>query len=247
MKQIEIPKNAIIGLLLGLVVVMALYPHFNKIMPPDEDNDTIATIDYVRYLSDSLSGLIDTTQIAYISLDTVIFASTNGIGYFDDGVGRIYSVDDNIIVYQDGEYDTISYTAYSIPALLDSIRTLKKKVGYYFEFYRKNQPVNVEVAYDTISTLSGIWGDANFTFGGDSLTQMIDTSKNEICKERGHVCSGVMSSTAMYCFPYIIESDTATIQVYPACNYITYFCARCGKVITEQEPEGRYVIWRKEK
>jgi len=80
---------------------------------------------------------------------------------------------------------------------------------------------------------------------GQSDTIKIDTTINKMCLERGHVSSGVVSSTLMYCPPYTIDTDSTTIQVYPACNWISFTCKRCGKPVSELEPERRVVIWRK--
>ena len=59
-----------------------------------------------------------------------------------------------------------------------------------------------------------------------------------ICLQRGHVNEGWYSTTAAYCKPYLIESDTATIQVNPSCNEIKYNCMRCKKNVTEKEKES---------
>lgn len=80
---------------------------------------------------------------------------------------------------------------------------------------------------------------------GQSDTVKIDTTVNKMCAERGHVSSGVIMSTAMYCPPYTIDTDSTTIQVYPACNWISFTCKRCGKSVSEREQERRVVIWRK--
>ena len=74
-----------------------------------------------------------------------------------------------------------------------------------------------------------------------------DTIVNKICLERGHVCSGVINKTAMYCPPYLIDTDSTTIIVYPACNYEIFTCLRCGKKITRLEKERRIIINKKEK
>jgi len=73
-----------------------------------------------------------------------------------------------------------------------------------------------------------------------------DTIVNKICQERGHVSGGYVMKTLMYCQPYIVETDSTTIMVYPACNWESYTCIRCGKYVTEKEKEQRVVIWRKE-
>lgn len=79
-----------------------------------------------------------------------------------------------------------------------------------------------------------------------NLVAKVDTTINPICKVRGHVCGGVVSTTAMYCEPYTIDTDSTTIRVYPSCNWISYKCARCGQYVSEKEKERREVIWRKE-
>lgn len=73
----------------------------------------------------------------------------------------------------------------------------------------------------------------------------IDTTISNLCKERGHVCSDIISSTEMYCPSYIIDTDSTTIEVFPACNYITYICKRCRKEITERNKERKVVLWKK--
>jgi hypothetical protein len=77
----------------------------------------------------------------------------------------------------------------------------------------------------------------------DSATQGVYS----LCMERRHVKPCIVMSTNIYCSSYIIDTDSITIQVYPSCNWITYTCERCGKTISEQEPEHRIVIWRKNK
>jgi len=70
--------------------------------------------------------------------------------------------------------------------------------------------------------------------------------RSYICKERGHVMTGVMFTTAMYCPPYVIDEDGVSYMVYPACNSTTYTCGRCGKEITETGEETRVIIWEKQ-
>lgn len=73
-----------------------------------------------------------------------------------------------------------------------------------------------------------------------------DTLSPSVCDIKGHVSNGIGSVTLAYCEPYLIDTDTCTIMVYPSCNYMTYSCLRCEKIITEKIPERRVVIWRKE-
>ena len=73
-----------------------------------------------------------------------------------------------------------------------------------------------------------------------------DTTENNICKERGHIISDIIASTLMYCPSYIIDTDSTTIEVFPACNWITYICKRCGQEISERNKERRVVLWKKE-
>jgi len=73
-----------------------------------------------------------------------------------------------------------------------------------------------------------------------------DTIVNNLCKERGHVLSEIEMSTSLYCPSYIIDTDSTTIQVYPACNWVTYVCKRCGEEISERNKERRIVLWKKE-
>lgn len=70
---------------------------------------------------------------------------------------------------------------------------------------------------------------------------------DSICKVRGHVPGGTCTTTAAYCPPYLVENDTISYMVYPACNYIRYTCQRCGQYISEREKETITVIWRKSK
>lgn len=74
----------------------------------------------------------------------------------------------------------------------------------------------------------------------------IDTIINNICKERGHILSKLSTSTLMYCPSYIIDTDSTTIEVFPACNWITYICKRCGQEISERNKERRVILWKKE-
>ena len=76
------------------------------------------------------------------------------------------------------------------------------------------------------------------------LPHRIDSA---LCQERGHISSGLIMATAMYCPPYYIDTDTTTVIVYPACNTETFTCQRCGKQVIQKEEERRVVIWRKDK
>jgi hypothetical protein len=75
----------------------------------------------------------------------------------------------------------------------------------------------------------------------------ITAFSQDLCAERGHVQSGMVSVTGMYCPPYLIETDSTTVKVYPSCNEYKYVCLRCDQLVIESEPERREVIWRKEK
>ena len=72
----------------------------------------------------------------------------------------------------------------------------------------------------------------------------IGQKSNKLCDTRGHVLSEPYGSTAMYCPSYLIDTDSFTIKVYTACNWISYTCSRCGKTIYEREPERRDTIWK---
>ena len=74
----------------------------------------------------------------------------------------------------------------------------------------------------------------------------IDTTINNLCKERGHILTELNASTSMYCPSYIIDTDSTTIEVFPACNWVTYVCKRCGQEISERNKERRVVLWKKE-
>jgi hypothetical protein len=84
------------------------------------------------------------------------------------------------------------------------------------------------------------------SFSQELDTVSIDTTVNKTYLEPWHVKGGVVMTTDMYCPPYLVENDSISYMVYPACNYITYTCQRCKKLIKEQESERRVVIWRKE-
>lgn len=78
---------------------------------------------------------------------------------------------------------------------------------------------------------------------------IIDNDSNyvdSICAVRGHIKGGIITTTDLFCPPYIIDNDSVSIMVYPACNYISYVCLRCRRLIEEREKERRVVIWRKE-
>ena len=74
-----------------------------------------------------------------------------------------------------------------------------------------------------------------------------DGQDSLMCVERGHVSGDMVLKTLMYCSPYIEETDSTTYLVYPACNWESYTCLRCGKYITELEKEVRMLIWKKER
>jgi hypothetical protein len=94
-----------------------------------------------------------------------------------------------------------------------------------------------------LDTFSDISYASYYKHTFDSLAP--DTAINKICAERGHVSGGLFMVTGMYCTPYLIETDSTTIIVYPACNYETFICLRCGKKVTRLEKERRVVIWSK--
>ena len=60
------------------------------------------------------------------------------------------------------------------------------------------------------------------------------------CEEMGHI---IMLT---YCIPYLIDTDTTTIRVYPVFNWAGDFCERCGKYFPPSQKEVREIIWRKE-
>lgn len=62
----------------------------------------------------------------------------------------------------------------------------------------------------------------------------------KLCEERGH---RIMLT---YCIPYLIDTDTTTIIVYPVCNWADDYCERCGKYFPPSQKEVRETIWRKE-
>ncbi len=100
-----------------------------------------------------------------------------------------------------------------------------------------------------LSTISYSFGQINIRDLYKNSQIIYDTlnvdSIYKVCEERGHVPGNGCVTTAMYCPPYLIETDSTTIKVYPKCNSMTCTCIRCGKEITYQEEEYREVIWRK--
>lgn len=87
--------------------------------------------------------------------------------------------------------------------------------------------------------------------GGDTIGYAVYEQPNDsllaICKERGHVKSESCTSTLLYCEPYVVDTDSTSTIVYPACNRITYTCMRCGATFSEKEKERRVVVWKKPK
>lgn len=71
--------------------------------------------------------------------------------------------------------------------------------------------------------------------------------KDKRCEERGHIISQCVPVTLAYCPPYIIETDTTTIRVYPVYSWAGDFCERCGKYFPPSQKEVRETIWRKHK
>lgn len=67
-----------------------------------------------------------------------------------------------------------------------------------------------------------------------------------ICAERGHIMIGSSTTTLAYCPPYTIDTDSTTVEVYPACNSSWAECQRCHKVVVYQGQEVRRVIWKRE-
>ena len=79
----------------------------------------------------------------------------------------------------------------------------------------------------------------------DSISRMNaiklkDNSIIKLCEERGHL---IMLT---YCIPYLIDTDTTTIRVYPVFNWAGDFCERCGKYFPPSQKEVRETIWKKE-
>ena len=112
----------------------------------------------------------------------------------------------------------------------------------------KTFPVG-EVNLHHISGDTLFFNDAQFIIVDDAIimdTMMTTKQRNDsICKIRGHVPSGVVQSTGRYCPPYYEDTEDATYMVYPACNYHTFTCMRCGKEVTQKSKEKRILIWQK--
>jgi len=72
----------------------------------------------------------------------------------------------------------------------------------------------------------------------------VDTVTNEICKQRGHVPGGVMSSTLICCsWVEVIDLPGKTILRHHDPNTITYICQRCGQQISESGKTTETVTW----
>ena len=84
--------------------------------------------------------------------------------------------------------------------------------------------------------------NSNISNLSDSIST--DSSFN-ICEERGHFWSNFYSVTLMACPSYIVDHENYTEEVFPACNYTTKTCKRCGISETKQNEEIRIVIWRR--
>lgn len=85
-----------------------------------------------------------------------------------------------------------------------------------------------------------------FLFPTSGFAQNTDSLKKvAICKERGHVLVGSTTTTAMYCPPYTIDTDSTTIEVTPSCNASWAQCSRCKLTITTGGQETRRVIWKR--
>lgn len=78
-----------------------------------------------------------------------------------------------------------------------------------------------------------------------SYAQNVDSL---ICAERGHVFSGISSSTLMYFSPQLVDLPDKTIKIYWNHNIITKVCERCGAVVKEpaQEKPDTVIVWRKQ-
>lgn len=81
----------------------------------------------------------------------------------------------------------------------------------------------------------------------DTTQKLILRYFNTICLQRDHVFGSFTSITCLYCPPIIKDTDSTTIIIYPACNYITKYCTRCGARVVEQEKERREILWPKQK
>lgn len=102
---------------------------------------------------------------------------------------------------------------------------------------------------DSLSIMWQEYGDGNISLQQLIRWKLTDTtaqSSDTMCIERGHVIGDGAWTTLMYCPPYLIETDTSTILVYPGCNYNSFDCLRCGKYVEEKEKERREVIWKKD-
>ena len=78
-----------------------------------------------------------------------------------------------------------------------------------------------------------------------NLNQPITEKDTSLCQERGHIPGGYIVSTAAYCPPYFVDTDSTTVIIYPACNTESFTCKRCGKNVTQQEEERQVIIWKK--
>jgi len=76
----------------------------------------------------------------------------------------------------------------------------------------------------------------NLSFANDSV---------KTCDSLEHVIGVTISITSKYCSPYLEETDSTIVKVYPNCNTITFQCLRCKAIVTRKEEEKRVVIFRK--
>lgn len=82
-------------------------------------------------------------------------------------------------------------------------------------------------------------GEHITTSGTLTLSKSVADS---LCKKYGHIQGDNTQSTSLFCPSYIIETDSTTEIIYPACNSLIYTCKRCSNLVTEMEKERKFII-----
>lgn len=170
----------------------------------------------------------------------LLWASTMSAQIYPSGIARIERVDTGGI-----NITNISGTLIRIIGIESQFDTISQE-----ELYNVIKSPRIGISYidtitvpdSTIITVNGVTvktAQASLWPGLLSPSRKFNVvgGKESIatCAKRGHVMGDAVMKTLKYCPPYLIETDSSTVKVYPACSHISFTCMRCDKrVIMEK-------------
>jgi len=72
-----------------------------------------------------------------------------------------------------------------------------------------------------------------------------DSTKSEICIERGHIKNNICTVTLLTNYSYYVDLEDRTLFITENPNTVSYYCLRCGLYIQETIKPDTLVIWNK--